>query len=131
MIESHCNPDSALSDARQQVTPQTLDVILNALILRTTNCATENLRIMRQRIDQLDNELVEVLSKRMAVAREIGQYKKEHNMQVVQTKRYGNMLNERVRQAEEMGMSREFMRLLIEAMHEESVRQQISVINKS
>lgn len=131
MIESHCNPDSALSDARQQVTPQTLDVILNALILRTTNCATENLRIMRQRIDQLDNELVEVISKRMAVAREIGQYKKEHNMQVVQTKRYGNMLNERVRQAEEMGMSREFMRLLIEAMHEESVRQQISVINKS
>ena len=131
VIESHCNPDSALSDAKQQITPEALQAILNSLTIRTTTYSTENLRILRQRIDQCDSDLMEVLNKRMTIAREIGQFKKEHNMQVVQTKRYGDVLAERIQQAEEMGINRQFIRNVMEAIHEESVRQQIEIINKS
>ena len=66
----------------------------------------------------------------MAVCREIGQYKKEHNMQVVQNRRYSDIINKRVSQAEEMGLSGEFIQIVMQAVHEESVRQQIDVINK-
>ena len=75
IIESHCNPDCALSDAKQQVTPDSLNLIINTLVLRQTKQSTENLALLRQRIDECDNELLEVLSRRMAIAREIGQYK--------------------------------------------------------
>jgi chorismate mutase len=66
----------------------------------------------------------------MRVSREIGQYKKEHSMQVVQTQRYGDVLNSRISLAEEMGMSGDFMKVVMEAIHEESVRQQIVIVNK-
>ena len=130
IIESHCDPDCALSDAKQQVTPESLNLIINTLVLRDTKQSTENLTLLRQHIDQCDNELIEVLSKRMAVCREIGQYKKEHNMQVVQNRRYSDIINKRVSQAEEMGLSGEFIQIVMQAVHEESVRQQIDVINK-
>ena len=84
---------------------------------------------MRQQIDQLDNELIEVLNKRMRVCREIGQYKKEHRMQVVQIGRYDDILKSRIKLAEEMDMSGEFMKIVLQAIHEESVRQQIEIIN--
>ena len=128
IIESHCNPDCALSDAKQQVTPDSLNLIINTLVLRQTKQSTENLALLRQRIDECDNELLEVLSRRMAIAREIGQYKKEHNMQVVQAQRYSTMMSQRHNQAEELGMSGDFIETVMQAVHEESVRQQIRVI---
>lgn len=131
IIESHCNPDCALSDAKQQVTPDSLNLIINTLVLRQTKQSTENLALLRQRIDECDNELLEVLSRRMAVAREIGQYKKEHNMQVVQAQRYSTMMSQRHNQAEELGMSGDFIETVMQAVHEESVRQQIRVINSN
>ena len=129
IVESHCDPDCAWSDKSQQVTPDVLNFILNTLVIRETTQTTENLTLLRQQIDQLDNELLEVLNKRMRVSREIGQYKKEHSMPVVQAARYDDILNNRIALAVEMGMSSDFMKEVLEAIHGESVRQQIEVLN--
>lgn len=129
IIESHCEPDSAWSDKSQQVTPEVLNFILHTLVVRDSVQTTESLALLRQQIDQIDSELLEALSKRMRVSREIGQYKKEHSMPVVQTGRYDDILNSRARSAEELGMSGEFMKVVYQAIHEESVRQQIEVLN--
>lgn len=129
IIESHCDPDCALSDKNQQVTPEVLNYILNTLVYRHSNATTESLSLLRQQIDRLDNELLEVLSKRMEVSRDIGQYKKEHRIPVLQAARYDTIMNSRVKTAQEMGMSGDFMRIVLSAIHEESVRQQIEVFN--
>lgn len=129
IVESHCDPDCAWSDKNQQVTPEALNFILNTLVIRDLKQSTESLVLLRQQIDSVDNELLETLAKRMRVSREIGQYKKEHNMQIVQTSRYDDILRSRVQTAEELGMSGDFMRTLLVAIHEESVRQQIEVFN--
>lgn len=129
IIESHCDPDSAWSDKSQQVTPEVLNFILNMLVVRDTTQTTESLTLLRQQIDQIDNDLLEALSKRMRISREIGQYKKEHSMPVVQTGRYDDILNSRAAAAEELGMNGDFMKAVYQAIHEESVRQQIEVLN--
>lgn len=129
IVESHCDPDSAWSDKSQQVTPEVLNFILNMLVVRDTTQTTENLTLLRQQIDQIDNDLLEALSKRMRISREIGQYKKEHSMPVVQTGRYDDILNSRAAAAEELGMNGDFMKTVYQAIHEESVRQQIEVLN--
>lgn len=129
IVESHCDPDSAWSDKSQQVTPEVLNFILNMLVVRDTTQTTESLTLLRQQIDQIDNDLLEALSKRMRISREIGQYKKEHSMPVVQTGRYDDILNSRAAAAEELGMNGDFMKTVYQAIHEESVRQQIEVLN--
>ncbi len=129
IIESHCNPDCALSDNSQQVTPEVLNFILNSLIISDDTQSTENLAVLRHEIDGLDNELLEVLAKRMRVSRDIGRYKKEHRMSIVQAARYDSIMNSRVKLAQDMGMSGDFMRIVLSAIHEESVRQQIEVFN--
>ena len=129
IVESHCDPDSAWSDKSQQVTPEVLNFILNMLVVRATTQTTESLTLLRQQIDQIDNDLLEALSKRMRISREIGQYKKEHSMPVVQTGRYDDILNSRAAAAEELGMNGDFMKTVYQAIHEESVRQQIEVLN--
>ena len=129
IVESHCNPDSAWSDKSQQVTPEVLNFILNMLVVRDTTQTTESLTLLRQQIDLIDNDLLEALSKRMRISREIGQYKKEHSMPVVQTGRYDDILNSRAAAAEELGMNGDFMKTVYQAIHEESVRQQIEVLN--
>ncbi len=129
IIESHCDPDCALSDKSQQITPEVLNFILNTLVVRDNAQSTESLTLLRQQIDQIDNDLIELLAKRMRVSREIGQYKKEHSMQIVHTNRYDDILKSRIKLAEELGMSGNFMQSIVEAIHEESVRQQIEVLN--
>ncbi len=129
IVESHCDPDCALSDAAQQVTPEILNFILNTLVIRNSRQSTESLTLLRQQIDRIDNELLEVLAKRMGVSREIGRYKKEHRMPVVQAGRYNDVMRTRVKSGEEMGMSAEFMKTVLLAIHDESVRQQIEIIN--
>ncbi len=131
VIESHCNPNQAWSDAAQQITPDVLDYILNLLVIREgVQQSTENLNMLRKQIDNCDNELIEVLSKRMRIAREIGTYKKEHNMTVLQSNRYNEILHKRGEQGEECGMSATFMKEVFASIHEESVRQQIEILNK-
>lgn len=129
IIESHCDPDCALSDKSQQVTPEVLNFILSSLVIRDESQSTENLSLLRHEIDGLDNDLLEVLAKRMQVSRDIGRYKKEHRMPILQAARYDSIMNTRVKLAMEMGMSGEFMRTVLAAIHEESVRQQVEVFN--
>lgn len=129
IVESHCDPDCAWSDAKQQVTPEILNFILGTLVIRDSKQTTESLQLLRQQIDRIDNELLEVLSKRMGVSREIGRYKREHRMSVVQAGRYNEVMASRVKVGEEMGMGAEFLRTVLLAIHDESVRQQIEVIN--
>lgn len=131
IIESHCNPECAWSDKDQQVTPEVLSVILDNLVYRDTPTQAESLVQLRRQIDQLDNELLEILDKRMSVSREIGSYKKSHNMPVVQPGRYGDIMNTRVKAAVALGMSEDFMRTVLSAIHEESVRQQVELVNTS
>jgi chorismate mutase len=131
IIESHCNPDAAWSDAFQQITPDVLDYILNLLIIREGSRTTENLKELRKQIDECDYELIEVLSKRMRISREIGTYKKEHNLTVLQSGRYNEILEKRASQGEQCGMDAEFVKDMFEAIHEESIRQQIEVINRN
>jgi len=130
IVESHCDPDKAWSDARQQVTPEVLDYILSLLVIRDEHVTTESIQQMRKKIDELDNSLMELLAKRMEVCREIGRYKKEHNMTVLQTGRYNEILEKRGVQGALTGMSPEFVAKVFESIHEESVRQQIEIINK-
>ncbi|MBQ7042424.1 MAG: bifunctional 3-deoxy-7-phosphoheptulonate synthase/chorismate mutase type II [Muribaculaceae bacterium] len=129
IIESHCDPDCAWSDKSQQVTPDVLNFILNTLVHRDATQSTESLTLLRQQIDGIDNELLEILNKRMRVSREIGQFKKEHRMPVLQAGRYDDIMQSRVKLAEDMGMSGDFMKKVLSAIHEESVRQQIEILN--
>ena len=130
IVECHCDPDKAWSDAKQQVTPDILAYILSLLVLRDEKVTTEGISLMRKQIDELDNQLMELLAKRMKVCREIGEYKKEHNMTVLQTSRYNEILNKRGAQGSLWGMAPDFIKTVFEAVHEESVRQQMDIINQ-
>ncbi|MCI6160976.1 MAG: bifunctional 3-deoxy-7-phosphoheptulonate synthase/chorismate mutase type II [Prevotellaceae bacterium] len=130
IIESHCTPDKAWSDAQQQVTPDALDEIISGLVIRDKNIASEDIFQLRNQIDELDDELMELLSKRMRVCREIGQYKKEHNMTVLQPIRYTEILDKRGIQGSQCGMDSTFVKRVFEAVHQESVRQQMEIIHQ-
>ena len=130
ITESHCNPDAAWSDASQQVTPDVLHYILDLLVIREGKQSTENLGELRNQIDECDNQIIEILAKRMRVCREIGTFKKEHGMTILQTKRYNEILDKRGAQGALCGMGSEFIKKGFEAIHEESVRQQMEIINK-
>lgn len=129
IIESHCNPDDAWSDSNQQITPQELNKVLQSLVIRETTQSTEDLSDLRSQIDEIDNSLLELLSKRMRVSREIGTYKIEHKMPILQTGRYDQILTNRIAQAEKMDMSGSFAKKFLEAIHEESVRQQMVIMH--
>ncbi len=130
MIESHCDPDKAWSDAKQQITPEVCDYILSLLVARDKTFTTEDIKALRQQIDTLDNDLTDLLAKRMRVCREIGQYKKEHGITVLQTERYNEILNKRGAQGSLTGLGEEFVKKMFELIHEESVRQQLEIVNK-
>ena len=130
IVEAHCDPDKAWSDAKQQVTPEVLDYILSLLVIRDEHTTTEGLTSLRKQIDELDNQIMDILAKRMRVCREIGHYKKEHNMTVLQAQRYNEILSKRGVQGSLCGMGPEFVAKVFESIHEESVRQQIEIINK-
>lgn len=128
IIESHCHPEKAWSDAAQQVTPGVLGLILNTLVIRDITQTTESLNALRQQIDEIDDSLLEILARRMRVSKEIGTYKKEHNMPILQTQRYDEILQHRISQAIQMGMDAEFMKSVLVAIHEESVRHQQEIM---
>lgn len=136
IIESHCHPELALSDAAQQVTPSELAEILDSLIVPRGSAefdgemgrpATENLELLRAKIDRIDDELLELLAKRMAVAREIGRYKQQKRMSVLQPGRYNDLMERRLELAAPLELSNDFVRSILALIHEESVRQQLSL----
>ncbi len=130
IIESHTHPDEAWSDAAQQVTPEVLGIILDNLVIRSTADTTESLKSLRRQIDEMDSELIQLLSKRMRISREIAYFKKEHNIAVVQPTRYSEILDKRGAQGALCGIGGDCVKTVFEAIHTESVRQQIEIINK-
>ena len=130
MVEVHCCPDSALSDARQQLTPQAFTDMLGSLKLRhNPQAPSTNLDALREEIDRIDDRLLATLARRMAVSDEIGRYKLREGIPVVQPHRYKDPIDKRCAQAAEAGLNPDFVRAVLAAIHEESVRRQLSIIN--
>lgn len=125
VVESHCDPGRALSDAFQQITPRRLGEIMRILRMPGADVKEESLDALREQIDSIDDELLDLLSRRMKVSRDIGQFKRRRGMSVVQPDRYGALIKRRAAEAVELGLSEEFVRNLLEVVHEESVRQQV------
>jgi len=130
-IESHCDPDEAWSDANQQITPDVLDYMLNLLVIRDATQTTESLAELRRQIDGIDESLLEILAKRMRISREIGMYKKEHNMPILQTPRYVEILEDRTKAGALMDLSTDFVEKILREIHEESIRQQVIVMSRN
>jgi chorismate mutase len=133
MIESHHNPAAALSDAEQQLTPQQLDELMSALVIRKTSAdsdiVTDQLAQLRTIIDEVDDELMNVLKKRVQIIEEIGKYKKEHNITIFQLERWQEILRTRGQWADKMGLSRQHIEKLCQLLHDESIRVQNALMN--
>jgi chorismate mutase len=134
MIESHINPDAAWSDAKQQVTPAALSKIIDELVVRTqtTDNKTfkDTLSILREQIDQLDDEIMQKLSARMKISEKIGQYKKENNVTILQVNRWEEIIKTRIALCRAMGLNDEFTSDLLKLIHHESIQVQTKVMNK-
>ena len=135
MIESHCHPECALSDAEQQLTPSDLKVLLTErLTVREADSEApdyrDNIEQLRARIDLLDENLLEILKSRMSVSEEIGHFKKEHNIVILQTRRWDELLDDMIRKGDAEGLNEQFLRNLFGAIHEESIRVQNDILMK-
>lgn len=133
MIESHINPDDAWSDAKQQITPEVFGGMMEDLILRdydpSNNPTKTELEKLRKQINLIDDELVNLLGSRMAVAREIGEYKKENNITILQTDRWKEVLQKYLVRAKSNDLSEDFISTFIKSIHNESISQQERVFN--
>lgn len=133
IIESHIDPDNAWSDAKQQVTPERLAEMLDQIVWRKEDVASEEyhaaLEKLRQQINHLDDELMQILSQRMKVAEKIGQYKKENNITILQTSRWNEILERAFIKGEKLGLSKEFITKYFDAVHLESINHQTKVFN--
>lgn len=131
MIESHVTPDDAWSDAKQQITPERYAEIINGLVLRNydpeNNPQRTELEKLRKQINLIDEELISMLSSRMNVARDIGNYKKEHNITILQSARWQKILDKYKKKAKSNNLSEEFITRFIKAVHDESINQQEQV----
>lgn len=135
MIETHCDPDNAWSDAAQQVTPDRLVEIMKDLRIRKVDDDeskyASKLGALRSNIDVLDQALLETLSERMGVAQQIGQLKKERNVAVLQSNRWNEILGKMILEGEQKGLSEEFVLKMFKAIHQESINHQERILNKS
>lgn len=132
MIESHIAPDNAWSDAAQQITPEALNALLQKLIWRKNMVDVQGqnqLQQLRLQIDQLDDELLQILSKRMKVADVIGEYKKQNNITIFQAVRWNEILTRAYAKHTALGLSEEFIKNYFEAVHLESIQHQNKVMN--
>jgi len=134
MIESHINPKDAWSDAKQQLEPHELELILDKLVLREMKTSisdnNELLGNLREKIDELDNNLFSILDERMQVAEQIGNYKNENNLTILQNGRWADILQRAITKGERMSLSKEFVEKLFKAIHQESINKQTVVMNK-
>ena len=134
MIEAHRDPAVALSDAKQQVTPDELGKILNSLVFRDRTSSDpfvlNKLEELRDTIDAIDKDLLNLIAKRMEIAKEIGQYKKENNITILQSGRWQDLVKDRIDEGKKKGLSEEFVETYLQAIHGESIRLQNEVMNK-
>jgi chorismate mutase len=134
MIESHINPDAAWSDAKQQVTPAVLGKIIDDLVVRKSSTDNkifkDTLSLLREQIDQLDDEIMSKLAARMKISEKIGQYKKENNVTILQVNRWEEIVQTRIALCKAMGLSEEFTGELLKLIHHESIQVQTKVMNR-
>jgi chorismate mutase len=133
MIEAHIRPEEALTDAEQQIKPQRLQELISALVIRKEHGPIEfenKLEELRSEIDKLDEEMIDILGRRMDIVEEIGKYKKVNNITILQLKRWSQVIRNRVEKGVNIGLSREFLLKLLEALHEESIQRQTDVMNR-
>nr|WP_315001533.1 bifunctional 3-deoxy-7-phosphoheptulonate synthase/chorismate mutase type II [uncultured Capnocytophaga sp.] len=132
MIETHCNPDAAWSDAAQQVTPERLVEIMNDLRIRKTSTSEEDyvsqLGNLRSRIDIIDEQLLDLLKKRMDIADEIGILKKANNVAILQNTRWHEILGKMILEGEQRNLSEEFVIQVFKAIHQESINRQARIV---
>ena len=132
MIETHCNPDAAWSDAAQQVTPERLVEIMNDLRIRKTSTSEEDyvsqLGNLRSRIDIIDEQLLDLLKKRMDIADEIGGLKKTNNVAILQNTRWHEILGKMILEGEQRNLSEEFVIQVFKAIHQESINRQARIV---
>lgn len=134
IIESHCTPSKAWSDAAQQVTPDQLTELLRSIVWRNETDSRpefqQQLERLRSQIDQYDAELFQILSHRMQVAEEIGRTKRDNNVMILQTARWDEIVSKFIAQSEHLNLSKEFLSILLNSIHMESIQRQNSVMNK-
>ncbi len=133
MLEVHPNPSQALTDAQQQLSFQQLDQLLEGLVLRqrkTRKPQEQHLSQLRAEIDKTDQKLLEILGQRMDTIRKIGNYKKAHNITILQESRFREMISNRLQQAEKHNLTRPFLLKLLQQVHKESIRIQQDILNR-
>lgn len=134
MIESHCNPEAALTDKQQQITPKELENLLNQIVWKksVSNEAAfiKQLEHHREQINQLDEELLTLISNRMNIAKEIGNIKQNNKITVLQSSRYNEILEKAIRKGSQVGLSEDFIKTYLEAIHIESIRIQNTLITQ-
>lgn len=134
MIETHCDPEKALSDKRQQITPAELTELLDKIVLRNPdsddNSFLNSIEELRSQIDMYDDQLFEILESRMKVAETIGKYKKEHNITILQTQRWKEVVNKTIAKCAGSGLTEEFISTVLKAIHQESINRQMKVMNE-
>ncbi len=133
MLETHRNPDKAWSDAAQQITPTQLKTILSDLVWRNPNAVDievqAKLEELRATIDGLDRDILDLLIERLSISRNIGEYKREHNITILQHQRWNEILHDREAYVQGKELSQRFLYRFLEAIHEESIQQQTQVMN--
>lgn len=133
MIESHPDPDNAWSDAKQQITPETLAAMLQSLIWRDENTEEKEfltaLATLREQINQLDDELLSLIGQRMKIADKIGEYKKENKITILQTQRWNEILAKAFVKGEKYNLSKDFVTKYFDAIHMESINHQNKIMN--
>ncbi|MCF8461827.1 MAG: bifunctional 3-deoxy-7-phosphoheptulonate synthase/chorismate mutase type II [Flavobacteriales bacterium] len=133
MLETHRNPEKAWSDAAQQITPVQLHNILSELVWRNPNAidmeVQAKLEELRATIDGLDRDILDLLFERLSVSRNIGEYKREHNITILQHQRWNEILHDREAYVQGKELSQRFLNRFLEAIHEESIQQQTQVMN--
>ncbi|MGB4973274.1 MAG: chorismate mutase, partial [Cyclobacteriaceae bacterium] len=134
MIESHIEPSVALSDAKQQVTPSALAKILEGLVVRTSSTTNKEfkntLTILREQIDGLDDQIMQTMAARMKISEQIGNYKRDNKVTILQVNRWEEIIETRIAQGNAMGLGEDFVNSLLKLVHKESIQVQQSVMNK-
>ena len=134
MIESHRDPSCALSDKEQQLTPSDLAKLLDRLVIRQQGSQNKEfvnqLEYLRSRIDAIDTELLETLSARMEIVKQIGQYKKDNNVMALQINRWTELMEKRVSLGEKLNLNKTFTKILFQLIHEDSVRMQTEIMDQ-
>lgn len=133
MIESHIDPDKAWSDAKQQITPEQVGEMLASIVWRKEDVNSEAyheaLEKLRQQINHLDDEMMQLLGQRMKIADKIGEYKRDNNITILQTNRWNEILERGFKRGEKIGLSKEFITRYLDAVHMESINHQNKVMN--